>query len=310
LLFIGPDDMCGPGGTKSDERMWMNRAKVQPTGTWLGGAFMVDAHVHCHAGVAPARLLHHAAANMAAAAARRDVRPAAGWLLFTEMAADDAFAALERSATASGGEAADLDGWRIRRTDEPVSLIAEGPADFPLILVAGRQIVTAEGLEVLAIGARGPFADGQDLDASVAAVQAADGLAVLPWGFGKWWGRRGAVVEDFLARATPGSLFLGDNGGRLQSAPRPAAFATAAARGIPVLPGSDPLPLQAEAATAAGRYGFVLEAVVDAAHPAAGLKARLAALREQPESFGRRQSLLPFVSRQIAMQWRKWRRVR
>jgi hypothetical protein len=304
LLFDGPDDICLPGGNKSDDRMWMNQARVKPITTWLGGTFMVDAHVHCHAGVAPACLLHHAAANITAAAARRDVRPAAGWLLFTEMADDDAFSAFERAATAAG-----VDGWRIRQTDESVSLIAERPADFPLILVAGRQIVTAEGLEVLAIGARGPFADGQDLGASVAAVRAADGLAVLPWGFGKWWGRRGAVVEDFIARATPGSLFLGDNGGRLRSAPRPAAFATAAARGIPVLPGSDPLPLDAEATTAAGRYGFVLEAVVDASHPADGLKARLAALREQPESFGSRQSLLPFVSRQLAMQWRKWRRV-
>ena len=282
----------------------MNVARVQSTETWLSGTFMVDAHVHCHAGVSPVRLLDHAAANIADAAAARQIRPAAGWLLFTEMAKDDAFAAFARAASAGTA----LDGWQISRTDEPISLLAEGPAAFPLVLVAGRQIVTAEGLEVLAIGALGPFADGLDLAATVAAVQAADGLAVLPWGFGKWWGRRGAVVADFLAAATPGSLFLGDNGGRLQGAPPPAAFATAAAKGIPVLPGSDPLPLAAEAETAAGRYGFVLEAVVDADHPAAGLVAHLEALREQPQSFGTRQSLLPFVSRQLAMQWRKRRR--
>ena len=289
----------------------MNVATVQSTETWLSGTFMVDAHVHCHAGVPPARLLDHAAANIAAAAAARNIRPAAGWLLLTEMAGDDAFASLDRAAA----DGTDLDGWRIRRTAEPISLITEpvspidqGPAAFPLILVAGRQIVTAEGLEVLAIGARGPFADGQALASAVAAVRAAGGLAVLPWGFGKWWGRRGAVVEDFLARATPGSLFLGDNGGRLQGASPPAAFGTAAAKGIPVLPGSDPLPLAAEAETAAGRYGFVLEAVVDADHPAAGLVAHLEALREQPPSFGTRQSLLAFVSRQLAMQWRKRRR--
>ncbi len=289
----------------------MNVARVQSTETWLSGTFMVDAHVHCHAGVAPARLLDHAAANIAAAAAALDIRPAAGWLLFTEMAGDDAFAALERAA-ANGTT---LDGWRIRRTAEPISLIAEpiSPTDrdaaaLPLILVAGRQIVTAEGLEVLAIGARGPFSDGQDMTSAVAAVRAADGLAVLPWGFGKWWGSRGAVVANVLAHATPGSVFLGDNGGRLQGTSPPAAFATAAAKGIPVLPGSDPLPLAAEAETAAGRYGFVLEAVVDADHPAAGLLAHLEALREQPPSFGNRQSLLPFVSRQLAMQWRKRRR--
>ena len=283
----------------------MNVARAQSTETWLSGTFMVDAHVHCHAGVSPARLLDHAAANIARAAAARNIRPAAGWLLFTEMAKDDAFVAFARAASA----ATDLDGWRISHTDEPISLLAEGPAAFPLVLVAGRQIVTADGLEVLAIGAPGPFPDGLDLASAVAAVQAADGLAVLPWGFGKWWGRRGALVEAFLAAAAPGSIFLGDNGGRLQAARQPAAFAIAAAKAIPVLPGSDPLPLAAEAETAAGRYGFVLEAVVDAARPAEGLKLRLLALREQPATFGTRQSVLPFVSRQVAMQWRKRRRV-
>jgi hypothetical protein len=281
----------------------MKVASAQSTNTWLSGTFMVDAHVHCHACVAPARFLDHAVSNIAAAAAARTIRPAAAWLLFTEMAADDAFADFAAAARAGSP----LDGWRLRCTEEAVSLIAEGPAAFPLVLVAGRQIVTSEGLEVLAIGCLGPFADGQDLATTVAAVQAADGLVVLPWGFGKWWGRRGTVLADFLERATPGSLFLGDNGGRLAMAAPPAAFAAAAARTIWVLPGSDPLPISAEAETAAGRYGFVLEAVVNADRPAAGLKERLLALREQPASFGNRQSLLPFVGRQLAMQWRKRR---
>ena len=279
----------------------MNAARRQSTEQWLRGIFMVDAHLHCHAGVVQARLLDNAAANIAAAAARRHLHPAAGWLLFTEVAEENAFAELARLARAGAG----LDGWQLRATAEPVSLIAEGPASFPLVIVAGRQIVTAEGLEVLAIGAPGPFADGQDLESTLAAVRAADGLAVVPWGFGKWWGRRGALVDALLAKATPGSLFLGDNGGRPEAAPAPAAFAAANAKGIMVLPGSDPLPLPAEAATAAGRYGFVIEAEVDADYPAAGLKRHLAALREQPPSFGRRQSLVPFVGRQLAMQWRK-----
>ncbi len=281
----------------------MSEARLHSAEKGLRGTFMVDAHVHCHAGVSPARLLDQAAANFATAAATRDVDPVAGWLLFTEVAHEDAFAGLVRTAREGGR----LDGWQLRSTAEPVSLIAEGPAAFPLIIVAGRQIVTAEGLEVLAIGAPGPFADGRDLASSVAEVRAAGGLVVVPWGFGKWWGRRGALVADLLAQSTPGSIFLGDNGGRLEAAPPPAAFAAARAKGIPVLPGSDPLPLPAEAESAVGRYGFVIEAEVDADHPAAGLQQYLSALREQPASFGRLQALLPFVGRQLAMQWRKRR---
>jgi hypothetical protein len=275
----------------------MNVARAEASTTWLSGTFLVDAHVHCHAGVPAEAFLDHAARNFAAGAAALGLAPAAAWLLFTEMAADHAFDAL--------AERPSVGGWRIRRTAEPVTLVAEGPAAFPILLVAGRQIVTREGLEVLAIGTRGPFADGLDLAATIAAVKAADGLAILPWGFGKWWGRRGRILAEALDRATPGTLFLGDNAGRPALASPPAVFAAARAKSIPVLPGSDPLPLAAEAVDSAGRYGFVLEAVVDGDRPAAGLKERLLALREQPRSFGRRQSLLPFVHRQVAMQLRK-----
>jgi hypothetical protein len=275
----------------------MNVVQAETSKAMLSGIFLVDAHVHCYAGVPFPAFLDHAARNFAAGAARQGCRPAAAWLLFTETAADHAFDALAAK-TAVGS-------WRIRPTAEPISLIAEGGADFPLVLVAGRQIVTREGLEVLAIGAKGPFVDGLDLEASIAAVHEADGLAVLPWGFGKWWGARGRILAERLASATPGTLFLGDNGGRLALASPPAAFALARARNIPVLPGSDPLPLAAEATNSAGRYGFVLEGVVDRGHPAADLKARLLAMREQPQSFGRRQSVLPFVQRQLGMQWRK-----
>jgi hypothetical protein len=264
----------------------------------LSGAFFVDSHVHCYPSVPFASFLDHAARNFAAGAERCGCRPAAAWLLLTETAADNAFAAL--AVLPGCGQ------WLLRATAEPISLVAEAPTvAFPIILVAGRQLVTGEGLEVLAIGTADTFADGQDLEATIAAVKAAGALAILPWGFGKWWGRRGRILAERLEAAAPGTLFLGDNGGRPALASQPRAFATAARRNIPVLPGSDPLPLAAEATTCAGRYGFVLEAVVDAGRPAEGLKDRLLALREQPPSFGRRQALLPFVQRQLGMQWRK-----
>lgn len=270
------------------------RAGVSST-RWTG-AFLVDAHVHCHPGIPFATFLDHAARNFAAGGAGYGAPPAAAWLLFTESAADHAFAAL--AAETSVGA------WRLRPTDEPVSLIAEGGAAFPVVIVAGRQIVTGEGLEVLALGAAGPFADGLDIDAAIAAVRRADGLVVVPWGFGKWWGARGRIIDRLVAAAEPGTLFLGDNGGRL-GVGSPPAFAAARARQIVVLPGSDPLPLAAEAAVAAGRYGFVLEGSIDPDRPFADLKRQLLSLREQPASFGRLQPVLPFVQRQIAMQLRK-----
>lgn len=196
--------------------------------------------------------------------------------------------------------------WTIDATDESVACVARRGDDPPLVLVAGRQLVTAEGLEILALATAGPFADGLPIEAGIDAVRAAGGIVVLPWGFGKWWGGRGRTIDLCLAKAEPGTLFLGDNGGRLATAPPPRQFAAARRHGIMILPGSDPLPLAAER-QAVARYGFVLDAPEGTLpqRPAAWLKERLATLSVQPQSFGRRQSVMPFLARQFAMQWRK-----
>ena len=133
---------------------------------------------------------------------------------------------------------------------------------------------------------------------------AAGGLAVLPWGFGKWWGRRGRVLDRFLETADPGRVFLGDNGGRFAGAGEPRQFALARRRSIPILPGSDPLPLAGDAHRV-GSYGFVLDGPLDSTRPAAALKARLLALRDQPRGYGRLQPLWHFLANQLGMQWRK-----
>lgn len=260
------------------------------------GKILVDAHVHCHRNLEPTAFLNHAARNFVTAAAASGVRPAGGVLLFSEMPDANVFAEMSAS-----GEAGD---WRIRSTGEAISLVAERVDALPLLLVAGRQIVTREGLEILILGAPGPFAESVDLATGVAMGQAAGGLAVLPWGFGKWWGRRGRVLDRFLARATPGMVFLGDNGGRLAGAAEPRQFARARERRIPILPGSDPLPLASDAHRA-GSYGCVLDGPLDPDRPAAALKARLLALREQPPGFGRLQPFWHFLANQLGMQWRK-----
>lgn len=53
------------------------------------------------------------------------------------------------------------------------------------------------------------------------------------------------------------------------------------------------------------RYGFLIEGAVERARPAEGLRRLLLALQRQPETFGRLESLVPFVAKQFAMQWRK-----
>jgi hypothetical protein len=267
----------------------------------LGGPFLIDAHVHCHGCFAPAAFLDKAAAGVTAAARGLGLAGAPiGWLLFAEMRGDHYFDALR----AGRAEPA---GWMLASTLEDTSLIARRRDSQTMILVAGRQLTTQEGLEVLALGSNAPLPDGEDLPTTVDRVRADGAVAVLPWGFGKWRGRRGRAITRYLATMERAGVFLGDNAGRPALLPPPPQFAQGAGQGLFVLPGSDPLPWPAEAGSVA-RYGFVLEGAVDARRPTAGLLRLLVELRQQPAFFGRRDGLATCLAKQLAMQWRKHRR--
>jgi hypothetical protein len=63
--------------------------------------------------------------------------------------------------------------WIFKPTSETVSLVAKNELNQRLLLIAGRQIVTAENLEVLALITEQNFADGLPLEATIQAIIAA-----------------------------------------------------------------------------------------------------------------------------------------
>jgi hypothetical protein len=261
-------------------------------------ASLVDGHVHLHDCFEVPDFLDAAAANLAAAAKRLGLPgEPTGCMLLAESQGVDRFARLADGTASSGA-------WRVSPTAEPVSLMAHRPGALPIVLVAGRQIVSRERLEVLAIGTRATFADGRPLDEALAGVRAADAVAVVPWGVGKWQGARGRLIANLLERDRDRSLFVGDNGGRLGLAPRPKLFARAQRRGVPVLAGSDPLSSPDQLAKVGG-YGFVAEVDLDGQAPFAALRGYLEGLETSPRTFGRLESLPGFVRSQVAMQVQK-----
>jgi hypothetical protein len=259
---------------------------------------LVDGHVHLHDCFEVPRFLDTAAANVAAGAMVLGM-PAevAGCLMLSESRGVDNFARLADGTASTGA-------WRVSPTREPVSLVAHRNGSPPIVVIAGRQIVCREGLEVLALGTRAVFADGQALRHTLGLVAAEDALAVVPWGVGKWQGARGRLVAELLQESPVRPVYLGDNGGRLGLAPRPRLFARAASRGIWVLPGSDPLPFAGQLAKVAG-YGFVAEVALGCETPFATLKGYLDLLGTSPRSFGRLETLPGFVRSQVAMQLQK-----
>lgn len=201
-------------------------------------------------------------------------------------------------------------GWSFERTGEAESLMARrvsgggGGSGESVLVIAGRQIATREGIEVLALAGDANVPDGLPFGETLHRVRVSGALPVLPWGFGKWWGRRGKLVAGALARRGSALLFLGDNAGRPTAGNEPPLFREARDQGVPVLPGSDPLPLPWHAGRA-GSYGFVLEAGLGVETPAGDLRRHMRELRESPRFFGRRVGLRSFLRDQAALRVRR-----
>jgi membrane-bound metal-dependent hydrolase YbcI (DUF457 family) len=264
-----------------------------------GRRWLIDAHVHLHDCFDLARTFDAAVRRFARAGQWVDAEGAtSGVLMLTESAGADVFSDLK------AGRRPLPAGWASEPCDDPAALRLVRHDGARLLVIAGRQIVTAERLEVLALACADAMDDGRPIDTVLAWCRERDAVALLPWGFGKWTGRRGAIVAGLIEQAESGDLLLGDNAGRLNVSRTPALLRRGAARGLAVLPGSDPLPFCTQQ-TRAGRYGFALDAALDPQRPAQSLRGHLRALRGRQPVFGRLETLAAFLWYQSAMQWRK-----
>ncbi|HSH74211.1 MAG TPA: hypothetical protein VLA09_00790, partial [Longimicrobiales bacterium] len=196
---------------------------------------------------------------------------------------------------------------RFERTGEGESVIAHVERDdssVAVVVIAGRQIQTAEGLEVLGLGAPDEPPDGMPLEEAISATVALGAVPVLPWGFGKWTFGRRRVVERAFAGRGPGGFLVADTAHRPTALPRPTLLGRAEAQGIPVLNGSDPVPLRGEDRRP-GSSCFVVTGPAMDDRPARWAKRALGALDGSPPSYQRPQSRARCAYRQIALQLRK-----
>lgn len=164
-----------------------------------------------------------------------------------------------------------------------------------LLLVRGRQLVTREGLEVLAIGPVAEGTDGLPLGEALARVRGAGAWTALPWAPGKWLGRRGRLVREAVAGAGP-ALSLCDTLIRPRGLREPRVFAEARRCGMRVLAGSDPLPVRGEERQL-GRYATWLRGPFDEERPLASLFERLGDPATPALPAGRRGGLAGSVHR-------------
>jgi hypothetical protein len=261
-------------------------------------AILIDAHVHLYSCFDLAEAFSAAARNFEAASRVLGLGSPVACVLL--LATTDGEWTLD-----SLGEGS-VPGWSVERTQEAESLFFVRAAHEPagLLLVAGRQVVTSEGLEVLSLGSAARLPAGRPAQETLDAVRAARALPVLAWGVGKWTFGRRRLVARLLRENPPDALFLGDTGGRPRLSRRPRLFVEAERRGGRVLPGSDPLPFRSQAGRLGAR-GFALRVDLDRERPAASLRRILGEPRVSIVPYGPGERIVPFLRNALRMQWRK-----
>lgn len=271
------------------------------------GLTLVDAHVHFHTCFETTVFFERAWDNFESSGSSffGQCHPSIGVLLLADTHRTEGF---DRLAHIFGQQRkqdnANSGAWKLHDTNENTSLYLTSGSNKVLVVIAGRQLVTRENLEVIAIGTRRRFERGMATEALIQEIVHTDALPVLPWGFGKWMGARGRVVEQLLRNPELPQFFLGDSGNRPALWPRSSLFRLAEERGIEDLPGSDPLPFPSEVARP-GSFGFAMEGSLSFERPTQDLKDKLFNKATAIRRFGTGETLIRFVGNQLAMQYRK-----
>lgn len=161
------------------------------------------------------------------------------------------------------------------REDNVLAVRQRAPGGGVLHVFAGRQIVTRERLEILALTADPDIPDGGTIHEAVKRVLAEGAIAVLPWSPGKWLFDRGRIVRDVIERFPPNRLLLGDSALRPVGWGEPFLMRAAVERGFRVIAGTDPLPITGEEKRV-GKYGIAISADFDLKRPVNDIRRLLA----------------------------------
>ncbi|MBN2301630.1 MAG: hypothetical protein JXN60_03840 [Lentisphaerae bacterium] len=141
-----------------------------------------------------------------------------------------------------------------------------GDCSDDMLVFAGRQIVTAERIEILGLTMISSVPDGLSANETVAAILESSGTPVLAWAPGKWLFKRAAVVEKLFEEFAPGQLLVGDTALRPIIWAEPVLMRKARLSGFTVVAGSDPLPFAGEE-TRMGGYATMLRGQINALYP-------------------------------------------
>ena len=239
----------------------------------------IDAHVHIYSEFDIEQFFTAAFDNFLRASKNEKLSDSAGYVLaLAEGEGYDVFSSLSQNAVSfenTPERQTGPDSLVFYRTAEPDSLlVCKGKETIALL--AGRQHISRENIEVISLFSSVKLEEKAMSLADLAQTVAANGgIVVLPWGVGKWLGGRGEIVRKFLDTAYEFPLFLGDNGNRPSFWPTPSLFRIAHEKHVPLLSGSDPLPLASHYSRVATSGTILSGGKISLSHPAESLRKQL-----------------------------------
>lgn len=251
----------------------------------------IDGHVHLHDFVSIHDFLSSACRNIRQSANISDSESLMAFLCLADFQGSEGWARLT-------GKDSQLEehAWRLNRIGELI-ISAEAENGDHLWIVAGRQIVTSESLEVMAVAVAEPIRDGSPFRHTITEIKKRAGLAVVPWGAGKWWGRRGRIIAETMKMAN--GVLYGDNGGRPWFW-KPQLLKLATTHNLPVIPGSDPLPIKSDCLRN-GVYGIRSRGPVEEHTSVDWLLEEMRGVGDDVVRFGKTSSGRAFFSKQLQL---------
>lgn len=253
----------------------------------------VDGHTHLHDHVAAVDFLISAGTSFRHHDQAGNSERVQGVLCLADFSGAEGFERLN-----SAGTTEELQDWQVVKTKEEHSICLEDSRGDRLWVISGRQIVTRERLEVMALGTIEKIPDGLSLAATIEAVEKIASLPILPWGVGKWLGSRGSLVRSALERYGT-RLALCDNGGRPWFW-HPRIYSLARKKGVAVISGTDPLRISCDCRRV-GSFGQIYPGEIDQNFPAAWVKKKILAEGVGSRRVGAPMSCSGFLTRQILL---------
>ncbi|MEN8154179.1 MAG: hypothetical protein ABFR75_09150 [Acidobacteriota bacterium] len=191
------------------------------------------------------------------------------------------------------------------KTGEKGSILLKQNGSSLFYIIKGRQIITKENIEILSIGPGSKIKDGLPAAEVIEILRERDELAILAWGVGKWFSKRGKIVKGLMKTHKFPNLLIGDNSARPSIWLKPLIYKEGEKLGIPVISGSDPLPLPGEEKKG-GSYFFTINGKFDSEKPFLSIKKILKLEIKELKLSGKRDSLFSFLKRQSKILLKKY----